>query len=76
MLSGQDRSAPVTDGRGTSGDARTRPATINNLKPKSSLVVLSKPGDGIRNQMYISTVGQHTLMMKQSAVIVYSFVKR
>ncbi|KAK9962486.1 hypothetical protein ABG768_007848 [Culter alburnus] len=56
MLSGQDRSAPVTDGRGTSGDARSRPATINNLKPKSSFVVLNKPGDGIRHQMYTSTI--------------------
>ncbi|CAM4555452.1 unnamed protein product [Leuciscus chuanchicus] len=48
-LLGGDRSAPVADGRGTSGDARTRPSTINNLKLKSSFVVLSKPGDGMRH---------------------------
>ncbi|XP_016407814.1 G protein-activated inward rectifier potassium channel 3 isoform X2 [Sinocyclocheilus rhinocerous] len=59
MLSGV-RSAPVEEGRGTSGptqdDARTRPATINNLNPKSSCVVLCKPGDGVRHQLYIPTI--------------------
>ncbi|XP_043114867.1 G protein-activated inward rectifier potassium channel 2-like [Puntigrus tetrazona] len=59
MLSGV-KSAPVEEGRGISGpkqdDARTRPATNNNLKPKSSCVVLCKPGDVVHHQMCIPTI--------------------
>ncbi|XP_051535101.1 G protein-activated inward rectifier potassium channel 3-like [Myxocyprinus asiaticus] len=56
------RSSPVADGRGTSrptqDNTRTKPASINNpsLRPKSSFVVLSKPGDGVRHQMNTTTI--------------------